>query len=168
MNRDPSDLPAAPRSVELAELVSETDNIILRDGLAKLGVSSKMIERIKNLDGLATSSGKFLSVSLEKTHRMYFLQLVSLMEMGDELRERLMIPAGQEGYIANDEARAFFNKNYIDMVKEAGNGYKQMLEGAQAMVRMMAAMQPTTPEGRKRKPGFNKMLSVSKDKNAAA
>lgn len=153
MNRKPrqmSDL--TPESVELAQMVSESDNELLRKGLKELGVSDKMVERLKTLDGLARSSGHFLSISLEKTHRLYFLQLIGLNEVADELRTRLLAKPNEDGYITNDEARAFLNRNYAEMVKEAGNGYKIMMEGASNMVRMLAAAKgnddPTGPTGK--------------------
>jgi hypothetical protein len=140
MNREMSIVPPVdPEGVELAQMVSEADNEILRKGLKKLGVSEKMISRLKTLDGLAKSSGHFLSISLEKTHRLYFLQLLGLNEVADELRGRLLAKAGEPGYVNDDEARACFNRNYAEYVKEAGNGYKLMMEGASAMVRMLQA-----------------------------
>lgn len=153
MNRRPkqmSDL--TPESVELAQMVSESDNELLRKGLKKLGVSDKMVERLKTLDGLARSSGHFLSISLEKTHRLYFLQLIGLNEVADELRARLLAKPDEPGWVAGDEERAFLNRNYSEMVKEAGNGYKIMMEGAANMVRMLAAAKgnddPTGPTGK--------------------
>ncbi len=131
--------PMTPESVELAQMVSEADNEILQRGLKKLGVSESMLKRLKNLDGLARSSGHFLSISLEKTHRLYFLQLVGLNEVADELREKLLAKPGQPGHIVDAEARAYFNRNYAEFVKEAGNGYKLMMEGASNMVRMLQA-----------------------------
>jgi len=166
MSRSPDDMPDVETSVDLAAIISEQDNLMLRQGLEKLGVSQKTLTRLKDLDGLAKSSGMFLSVSLEKTHRMYFLQLVHLMEMADELRERLMIKAGEVGYIADDEIRAAYNKNYIEMVKEIGGGYKLTIEGAQAMVRMITAAKGTDPTGSKKKPAFSKLVSPPKNKAA--
>jgi hypothetical protein len=151
--------PPAPSTIELASIVSEADNEILRAGLEKLGVSPATIEKFKNLDALAKTSGHFLSVSLEKVHRMYFLQLVNLMELGDSIRARLMIPVGQEGYLSDEEARAYANKNYIDIVKTTGDGYKNMLQGAQAIVAMLKGSSGEDPKGAKRKPGFSKLVS---------
>lgn len=145
-----------PTAIELADVVSESDNVLLRKGLTKLGISQKTLDRLKTLDGLARSSGQFLSISLEKTHRMYFLQLVQLMEVSDQLRERLLAKVGEQGYINDPEARAFFNKNYIDMVKEAGSGYKLMMEGAAAMVRMLQAASGEQGGGAKKKPGWGR------------
>lgn len=140
LNRDISVLPGmTPEGVELAQMVSESDNELLRKGLKKLGVSDKMLSRLKTLDGLAKSSGHFLSISLEKTHRLYFLSLIGLNEVADELRQRLLAKEGEPGYIASDESRAYFNRNYAEFVKESGNGYKLMMEGAANMVRMLQA-----------------------------
>lgn len=168
MNRTPQGLPS-PGGVELAQVVGEADNLILRDGLKKLGVSEKTLERLKTLDGLAKSSGHFLSISLEKTHRMYFLQLVHLMEVSDDLRERLLAKEGEKGYIGDDEARAYFNRNYAEMVKEAGSGYKLMMEGAQAMVKMLQAAKgdEELPGGGTKKPGWGRGQRSVKPTEAA-
>jgi hypothetical protein len=135
-----------PESVDLAQMVAESDNEILRKGLKELGVSDEMLERMKTLDGLARTSGHFLSVSLEKTHRLDFLQLIHLHEVADGLRQKLLAKAGAPGHIADDETRSYLNRNYVELVKAGGEGYKLMMEGAQAMVRMLAAAQGDDPE----------------------
>lgn len=164
MTRSPSDLPPAappivPTSATLAEVVSEADNEMLRNGLKKLGVSAETLTKLKDLDGLAQSAGHFLSISLEKTHRMYFLQLVHLMELADSIRIRLNKPKGEEGYVESDEARAFFTKNYTDIVKEVGNGYKNMLNGAEAMVSMLSTARGA-PVANRKKMGWRKVTAV--------
>ncbi len=153
MNRRPKEMSdMTPESVELAQMVSASDNELLRKGLKELGVSDKMLERLKTLDGLARSSGHFLSISLEKTHRLYFIQLIGLNEVADELRGRLLAKSGDPGFIDNDELRSYLNRNYVEMVKEAGNGYKIMMEGATNMVRMLNAASgkddPGAPTGK--------------------
>lgn len=160
LNRGPLDLPkGTPAAIELAEMVSDQDNAMLREGLKKLGVRTETIERLRTLDGLARSSGHFLSISLEKTHRMYFLQLVHLMELSDDLRAKLMAKPGEDGYIVDDEARAAFNKNYAEMVKESGRGYALMMEGAAAMVKMMQAAKgdDDQPGGGMKKPKWGRV-----------
>lgn len=140
-------------------MISEQDKELLHKGLSKLGVSESTLQKLRDLDGLAQSTGHFLSISLEKTHRMYFLQLVHLMELADSVRLRLMIPKDADGYIDKDEARAFFQKNYNDMVKEVGNGYKNMLAGAEAMVSMLSTAKQIPHANRKRM-GWKKVTAV--------
>lgn len=169
LNRTPISLPdTPPGAVELAEMVSDADKTFHEAGLKKLGVSDKLIERIRNLDSLAPSSGSFIALSLEKTHRSYYLQLMELMEMAQDLRARLMAKAGEPGYIGDDKARAFFNKNYIEMVKEAGRGFELMLGGAQAFVKMLMDTNGENAGGNggatKKKPGWRKVTPL--DANA--
>lgn len=167
--RDGDAAPAQIAEISLVDIVSKADKLMLEGGLEKLGVAKEYIEKIRNLDGLAESNGKFLSASLETIHRMYFLQLVQLFGISEALQKRLAAKPGEDGYLADDEARAWFNKNYIEMVKESGNGYSLMMDGAQAMVRMMiAAGDAGGAPGKKRKPGFNKMLSVKPEATAAS
>lgn len=168
MNRPIDVLPEmSVEGVELAQMVSESDNEILRKGLAKLGVSETMIKRLKTLDGLAKSGGHFLSISLEKTHRLYFLQVVHLHEVTDLVRHRLMAKPGEDGHIASDETRAYFTRNYVELVKEGGSAYKLMMEGASNMVRMLQAAKGGDDEtpGATGKPKWGRVRTV-KDANA--
>ncbi len=159
LNRKPIDLPdVAPSAVELAEMVSEADKKFHDIGLKKLGASEKLLQRIRDLDGLATTTGGFIAISLEKTSRSYYLQVMELMETAQELRGKLMAKPGEPGHISDDEARAFFNKNYVDMVKEAGRAYELMLTGAEAMVRMMqATREDDAPGGALKKPKWGRV-----------
>lgn len=157
MNRNPlTTLPAGdPESVELAQMVEQCDRELQETGLRELGVSDGLLKRLKGLEKLARSSGHFIAISLETTHRSYYLQVLELMELANDLRKRLIAGPGQTGYIADDEARAFFNKNYIEMVKEAGRAYELMLTGAQAMVKMIVDTKGLEmPNGKKKKPGW--------------
>ena len=155
MDRKPLDLPADPDGVELAQMVAKADRELHEKGLKKLGVSKDMLKRLRGLEGLARSSGHFIAISLETTHRSYYLQVLELMETAYRLRERLMAKAGEVGYIADDEARACLNKNYVEMVKEAGRAYELMLKGAQAMVQMIVDTKGLEmPTGKKKKPGW--------------
>lgn len=162
MRRSPSDLPlaaAGDSGVELAELVSDQDNKILADGLKRLGMSEALVKKIKDLDRLAESSGKLISVSLQKTHGMYLVQLFHLMEMADDLRERLSKKSTDEGYEAmSSQDRAFLLRCYTEMVKESGNGYEKMLKGAQVMTEMLlgAGGDNSNAPVVKRKPGWGR------------
>lgn len=150
MHRRPGDLPAMPgmsqQDVELALAISDADNRILREGLAAMGVGERTLKKLKGLEGLASSSGKFVAVALEKTHRMYFLQIIGNFELADDLRERFLTPKPDKDDaskfidpIASDEIRAMYYRNYTEMVKEGGRGYKLIMEGTEALVRMIMA-----------------------------
>lgn len=157
MNRGALVLPASePGTVELAQMVEQGDRELQEKGLRELGVSEDLLKRLKGLEGLARSSGHFIAISLETTHRSYYLQVLELMELANGLRKRLMAKGGEDGYIVDDEARAFFNKNYIEMVKEAGRAYELMLTGAQAMIKMIADTKDMEmPGGKKKKHGWD-------------
>lgn len=149
-------------------MVSEADKAFHEAGLKTLGASDNLLKRIRDLDGLAKTSGGFIAISLEKTARSYYVQVMELMETAHQLRQRLMAKKGEEGYVADDEARAFFNKNYLEMVKEAGRAYQLMLMGAEAMVKMLILTKGDDPSGgTKKKPGWRKVTAVEQQ-NAQA
>lgn len=156
LNRSPLSLPdAAPKDIELLEMVTHAERELHQLGLKNLGVSEKVLTRLKGLEGLASSTGHFIAQSLEVTCRSYYVQILEMMEMAHDLRSKLMAQPGETGYIASDESRAFFNKNYIEMVKEAGRAFELMLTAAQAMVEMMAkAKGLELPGGKKKKHGW--------------
>jgi hypothetical protein len=153
MTRDPSDAPPKipPSGVQLAHVVADADAKMLIDGLQSMGIPEKTLIRLRKLDSLAQSNGHFISVSLQTTHRSYFVQVVELMEVANALKVRYLDDVevdddknpGQKKMISNnrcsDEERAYFYKCYTEMVKEGGRAYQTMMEGAQAMVRMLQA-----------------------------
>lgn len=148
-------------------MVSKADKIQHDLGLEKLGFSKETMQRIRDLDGLANSSGQFMAISLEKTQRSYYVQLLELMQLANKLLKRLSVEPGQEGYIADDEARAAFNKNYIEMVKEGGRGFELMLTGTQAMVRMMMDTKGKEgAPGTNKKPAWRKVAASDRRPNA--
>lgn len=149
MDRDVTTQPEAipsPGAVNLALGIAEQDAKILLNGLKELGINEKTLDRLRKLDGLAQSNGHFLSVSLQTTHRMYFLQLVEMMEVAQKLKadyldfevEDPKNPGQKLGRLSHEE-RAWFYKCYTEMVKEAGKGYNTMMEGTKAMVMMLKA-----------------------------
>jgi len=149
MDRSPDTQPdsiPSPASVNLALGIAEQDAKILLEGLKALGIQDKTLERLRKLDGLAQSNGHFLSVSLQTTHRMYFLQLVEMMEVAQRMKDdyieaEIVDPANPEKKLSrlSHEERAWFYKCYTEMVKEAGKGYNTMMEGTKAMVMMLKA-----------------------------
>lgn len=139
-----------PGQIELANVVSESDNLLLRKKLKEYGLSDQSMKRLKMLDELAPSSGHFLSMSLDKTHRNYFLQLLQMSELAEQLFNNI-----KDGKYQGEEL-AFMLKAYTDMVKEGGKGFQHMREGAEAIFSMMKGAQ-RDPEagGGKNKPGFS-------------
>jgi hypothetical protein len=149
MDRSPETQPSAipsPAAVNLALGIAEQDAKILLEGLKALGIQEKTLDRLRKLDGLAQSNGHFLSVSLQTTHRMYFLQLVEMMEVAQKMKSDYLDyeqddpknPGQKLGRLTHEE-RAWFYKCYTEMVKEAGKGYNTMMEGTKAMVMMLKA-----------------------------
>lgn len=133
------DLPEPVRGIELAETVAEMDRDIYREGLREYGVSEKQLKKLKALDGLAKDSGRLLSVSLQMTHQNYLGQLHKLADVADDLLERMKGVEIDGKYIPHaPEDQASLTKCYIECVKEAGKGYQLIMEGTQAMVRMIA------------------------------
>jgi hypothetical protein len=165
LNRNSAHLPKAdPSMVDLVDMVTHAERELHQVGLKNLGVPEKMLKRLKGLEGLASSTGHFIAQSLEVLCRSYYLQILELMEVAHDLRARLMIPSGQEGHISDDEARAYFNRNYVEMVKEAGHAFELMLMAAQAMVKMMVDTKGLEmPGGKKKKQGWE-IIDAPKDK----
>ncbi len=129
----------APASVELRDLIRQPDLDRYYDALKRSGVSAKHLEKMTALDGLATSTGMALSVSLQKTHQNYVRQLHMLSDVCDELHEQLKGTRMPDGTLIplSPEERSFLYRCYTEMVKEQGRGYQLMFEGTQALVRMM-------------------------------
>lgn len=148
--RDSKHLPLVPpAAMDLFEMVTDAEKKIHYAGLKKTGLSESLIKKIKSLEGLASSTGHFLAQSLEVLARSYYVQTLEMIEVASDLRAKLMAKSGEEGYVASDEARAFFNRNYAEMVKETGRAFELMLSAIQAMVKMTAAGKgdedPNTP-----------------------
>lgn len=140
------------------------DRQILEQGFEKLGISQQTIQQLRDLEGLASNGGKFLSVSVESTHKMYFIQLVRLFEKAEQINKTYL---QDKNLSAKDHA--FWFRLYTDMVKEHGKGYQMMFQGAEALIamlqasgRMPVAPGPSTPtpqirnntKAKKEKPAF--------------
>ncbi|MBU2072773.1 MAG: hypothetical protein KKA68_21270 [Gammaproteobacteria bacterium] len=160
MNRKPQgglvQINSDPSTVDLVEIVSDCDRQLHELGLKKMGLSETLINRVRKLDGLAANTGKFLSISLEKLSRSYYVQVLELMEIAQENRRRIMIPEGQPGHLSDAQEVTWANKIYIEQVKEAGRAYELFLHGAQAMVEMMIKVEKSgkAPAGQRAKPGW--------------
>jgi hypothetical protein len=160
----PASVKDAP-TIELGEVVAEADRRRYRAALRKAGVPEKQLEKMKNLDGLATSTGMLISVSLQQTHQNYIGQLHMLSSACDDLHERLKGVTMEDGTVVplDAESASFLYRCYTEMVKEQGRGYQLMMEGAQALIRMMMMAKGDDPEGRgaQKKPGWGKPKKVN-------
>jgi hypothetical protein len=137
--------------INLTNIVDEEDAKMLLEGLRAIGLPEKDLKRIKDLSALAKSNGHFIASSLQTTHRSYFVQVMELTTVARNLKERYLDDVeeddkdnpGTKKMVRNnkcsDEERAYFYKCYTEMVKEAGRAYEIMMNGAQAMIRMLQA-----------------------------
>jgi len=169
MNRTPalnSPLNMETASVDLLDMITRAEMEAHALGLKNAGLSVSIIKQVKNLDGLAENTGKFLTIAVKTLSSSYYVQTLELMALARKTHKRLMASKDQEGYIADDEARAWFNRNYTDMVKEAGRAFELFLHAIQAMVQMI--LKPVgkgdTMTGKKKIPGLAVLeASVERD-----
>ncbi len=130
---------SAVDNLKLISLVSPEDTERLIGGLKAFDFSEKSLEKIRALGDLASNTGRFIAVSLEKTHQNYVVQQFGLMELASDVRRRLLIAEGEKGYIADEETRSYLHKNYVEMVRESGRGVERMLQVAEVITRMLEA-----------------------------
>lgn len=157
MMRDAEGLPVDVNKIEVLDMVTDAERQMHLLGLKKAGIPEDTLKQLKALKGLASSTGHFIAQSLEMTSRSYYVQILELMELSKALHKRLMKKAGDDDFIASNEERAMLNRNYIEMVKEAGRAFELMLMAAQAMVKMMQASEDDSKgTGLTRKPAWGK------------
>jgi hypothetical protein len=155
MTRNAEGLPPEVLKIDVLDMVTDAERMMHMMGLKKAGIPEDTLKQLKALKGLASTTGHFIAQSLEMTSRSYYLQVLKMMGAADALHARLMAKDTEPGYVANDESRAMFNKNYIEFVKEAGRAFELMLTAATSMVKMMAdANDIEMPGGKKKKPGW--------------
>lgn len=170
MNRTTGDLPlpegtseddknSVAGSLQLVSLVSPEDTKRLINGLKAFDFSEASLEKIKSLGKLAENTGRFIAVSLEKTHQNYVVQQFGLMELAADIRKRLMIPKGGEDYVSDEETRAFLHKNYVEMVRESGRGVERMLQVAEVITRMLESASSKTKNAQTKR-GWKKVTAV--------
>ncbi len=153
------------QSMKLISLVSPHDTERLIKGLKAFDFSEGSLQKIRALGDLAENTGRFIAVSLEKTHQNYVVQQFGLMELAADIRKRLLIPHGQEGYVADEETRAFLHKNYTEMVRESGRGVERMLQVAEVITRMLEASS-SKAKAAKTKRGWRKVTAAETQANA--
>lgn len=157
MERDEEDLPprAAPgekTGVELLQLVSEAEREIHLKGLEALDVNEKTLKKLRRLAGLASSTGSFIAMGLENTHRLYYLAVVDLKTVADQIKERYL----DDPNAVSDEDRPYYYRNYIDAVKEFGRAYDLFLQGAAVLLKIVGGdSSEEGPKQAKAKLGFS-------------
>jgi hypothetical protein len=154
---------------EVTAQILEADRALMAEGLAKLGVKPETIQKLRDLEGLARDGGRFLSMSVQKTHEIYFLQLVKLFEEAERIRTEFL---DKDDISPKD--KAFWRRLYLDMVKESGKGYQNTFDGARALAEMMMSSMPgpspvhpvnisstpsLSPAPRRERPGFTEYPS---------
>lgn len=118
---------------EKKKILDAQDKAIALEGFEKLGVSSQTIEKLRTLDGLATSGAKFLSLSVTTSYQMFTIAQIHLFEETEKLRERLNDPN-----IGGDE-RLMLRRLYLDYNRELARGHQLQFDAAASVVRMQMA-----------------------------
>lgn len=138
LDREDDDLPTRAgtgekTSVELIQLVDEAERALHLKGLEAIGVNEKTLTKLRRLDGLASSTAAFIAIGLEKTHRLYYLAVVDLKTVADQIKERYL----DDPNAVSNEERPYYYRNYIDAVKEFGRAYDLFLQGAAIILRIV-------------------------------
>jgi hypothetical protein len=137
MERDEDDLPAsvpgAKASSELLELVSAAEKELHLKALHALKVDETTINKLRLLDGMASSTGSMIAIGLQNTHRLYYLAVVDLKTVADQIKTRYL----DDETAVNDETRPFYYRNYIDAIKEFGRAYDSFIAGAALILRIV-------------------------------
>ncbi len=138
MDRDADELPrgALPsekQGVDLIELVDEAERDLHMKGLEAIGVNEETLGKLRKLSGLATSTGAFIAIGLENTHRLYYLAVVDLKTVADQIKTRYL----DDPKAVSDSDRPYYYRNYIDAVKEFGRAYDLFIQGAAIILRIV-------------------------------
>lgn len=137
MLRNPSQVPALIPAQDLGQMVKVTEKL-LGGGLKKLGVPEATIKKLRDLSGLRIDAGAMLAVSLQDTHQLYYLQLLTLQARADEIKKRYL--SEEDPDCVQDlppMERMFWQRAHTEIVEQLGKGYDRMMAGTQAMVAMM-------------------------------
>lgn len=148
IDREEDDLPPhtgeSKAGVELLALVSEAERELHLKGLAAQDLDAKTIEKIRNLEGLATSTGAFIVMALENTHRGYYVLVMQLKSVAEDIKKKYLddpVPGGpDDGTSVKIDAalKPFYYRNFIDAVKAFGDAYNNFLQGAAIILKMGA------------------------------
>lgn len=134
ITRRAKDLPvgAELNDHQLAQLVIQQDREIQFRGYEKLGIDPKTIKKFRTLDGLAKTMGHFLSESVKTSYQMFSIQQIHLFERAEEVRDLLATKLPTE-------ERRYYEKYYLDLVREVNRGHQMQFAAAEALVKMLAA-----------------------------
>lgn len=135
MLRTPAQLPVAVAAADLGQMVQATEKLLARGGLKKLGVPEATIAKLRDLRGLNIDFGAFLAVSLQDTHQLYYLRLMKLDAMLDEIDKRYLAINATEQGITIDQ-RMTWQRTYNEGVAMFAQGWRNMMAGTEAMVAM--------------------------------
>lgn len=155
LDREPDDLPPGVGSetkaaVEIFELVSQAERELHYRGLKAIGVNETTLQKLRDLDGLASSNAAFIAIGLEKTHRLYYEVVINLKTVADQIKERYLDPEKA----VDMETLPFFYRNYIDAVKEFGRAYDLFIQGAAVILKMVGGGGDEQHKPKKVKLGF--------------
>lgn len=141
MERDPDDIPPLVGSdkkatVEIVQMVNEAERELHFKALKALEVNDQTVKKLRDLQGLASSTGAFIAIGLETTHRLYYLSLIELKTVADQIKERYLDPGADGKPQVSAEFMPYYYRNYVDCVKEFGRGYDLFIQGASVILKM--------------------------------
>ena len=160
MEREPDDLPPGVGSdtkaaVEIVQMVGDAEREMHMKSLKALGVSEVTLKKLRDLDGMASSTGAFIAIGLEKTHRLYYLAVIDLKTVADGIKERYLDLKDDKPQVSPD-LLPFYYRNYIDAVKEFGRAYDLFIQGAAVILKIVSGQNDEQPGGKKKvKLGFS-------------
>ncbi len=138
--RGPGQLTAPIPAADLGQMVQVTEKL-LGGGLKQLGVPEATIAKLRDLSALRIDAGAMLAVSLQDTHQLYYLQLLTLQARADEIKRLYLSEetpdAKGERPVIDPMARMFWQRAHTEIVEQLGKGYDRMMAGTQAMVAML-------------------------------
>lgn len=138
--RTPNQLGAPIPAADLGQMVKVTEKL-LGGGLEKLGVPAATITKLRDLSAMRIDAGAMLAVSLQDTHQLYYLQLLTLQARADEIKRLYLseeVPDPENKQPAVDPmARMFWQRAHTEIVEQLGKGYDRMMAGTVAMVAML-------------------------------
>ncbi len=141
LDREEDDMPAdakdaANGGVEIIQMVDQAEKELHLKSLKALGVNEATLTKLRELDGMASSTASFIAIGLEKTHRLYYLAVVDLKTVADQIKERYLDPQGEKAIVGKD-LLPFYYRNYIDAVKEFGRAYDLFIQGAAVILKIV-------------------------------
>lgn len=171
IGRDESDLPPTTPSeaigipapaidrLKMISLVSPEDTERLLDGLKSFDFSDASLSKIRALGSLAEDTGRFIAVSLEKTHQNYIVQQFGLMELAADIKKKILAQPGDKNHISDTTERQKLHHCYVELVKESGRGVKLSIEMAEVITRMLESASAKSGHAGI-KPGWRKVTAA--------